>query len=111
MMGVARTVAATADQELTTGRTQIWENVIHAIFRNPLFGYGPGQMPAVAPCSDMGQAHNLVLEVLLSWGIRRLRLRARRRSSISVACFRRFASAASNSPRPSSLPLPFSPCR
>jgi O-antigen ligase len=69
MLGVARTVSATTEHEVTTGRTQIWENVIHAIFRNPLFGYGPGQMPFVAPFADMGQAHNLILEVLLSWGL------------------------------------------
>jgi O-antigen ligase len=69
MMGVARTVSATTEHELTTGRTEIWKNVIHAVERHSVFGYGPGQMPAVAPYHSMGQAHNLVLEVLLSWGL------------------------------------------
>jgi O-antigen ligase len=69
MMGVARTVSATTEHELTTGRTEIWKNVIHAVERHPVFGYGPGQMPVVAPYYTMGQAHNLILEVLLSWGL------------------------------------------
>jgi O-antigen ligase len=54
---------------LTTGRTEIWRNVFQVIERQPVFGYGPGQMPVIAPYGTMGQAHNLVLEVLLSWGL------------------------------------------
>ena len=69
MMGVARQVAATTEREMTTGRLQIWSNVLDAIGRNPIFGYGPGQMPAVAPFYSMGQPHNLVLQVLLDWGL------------------------------------------
>ena len=69
MMGVARQVAATTERELTTGRLQIWANVIHAITRSPILGYGPGQMPVVAPFYGMGQPHNLFLQVLLDWGL------------------------------------------
>jgi O-antigen ligase len=68
MMGVARTVAATTQHEATTGRVQIWENVIHAIERQPVFGYGPAQMSVVAHFYTMAQPHNLVLQVLLDWG-------------------------------------------
>ena len=69
MMGVARTVAATIEHEMTTGRTQIWVNVIHAIARQPVFGYGPGQMAIVAPFYGMAQPHNFILQVLLDWGV------------------------------------------
>jgi O-antigen ligase len=69
MMGMSREVAATTQHEVTTGRTQIWIGVIHAIARQPVLGYGAGQMPVVAPFADMGQAHNFILEILLSWGL------------------------------------------
>lgn len=69
MMGVARTVAATTEHEVTTGRVQIWMNVVQAVARHPVFGYGSGQMVAVAPFSDMGQPHNLILQILLDWGL------------------------------------------
>ena len=69
MMGVARQVAATTEQEMTTGRLEMWSKVVAAIARNPIFGYGPGQMPAVARHSTMGQPHNLVLQVVLDWGL------------------------------------------
>jgi O-antigen ligase len=68
MMGATRQVAATTQHELTTGRLQIWTNVIHAIVRRPVLGYGPGQMPVVAPFGTMGQPHNFVLQILLDWG-------------------------------------------
>jgi len=69
MMGIGREVAATTQHEVTTGRVQIWKNVIHAIARRPIFGYGRGQMPLVAPFWGMGQPHNYILQVLLSSGV------------------------------------------
>lgn len=69
MWGFGREVAATTQHEVTTGRIQIWKNVIHAIARRPFFGYGGGQMPIVAPFSDMAQPHNYILQVLLSSGV------------------------------------------
>jgi O-antigen ligase len=68
MMGVSRTVTATTQHEVTTGRVQIWENVIHAIERQPVFGYGPAQMQTVAPYYGLAQPHDLILQVLLDWG-------------------------------------------
>ncbi|HET7316596.1 MAG TPA: O-antigen ligase family protein [Sphingomicrobium sp.] len=69
MMGISRTVTATTEHEVTTGRLQIWDNVVHAIGQKPAFGYGPGQMGAVAPFGRMGQPHNIVLQVALDWGL------------------------------------------
>lgn len=69
MMGLARTVTATSQHELTTGRTTIWVNVIHAIARHPVFGFGAGQMALVAPYFTIGQPHNLILQILLDWGL------------------------------------------
>jgi O-antigen ligase len=69
-MGFARTVAATTQSgDVGTGRLDLWRGVIHAIQRQPLFGYGEGQMPAVAHFADMQQPHNLILQILLAWGI------------------------------------------
>jgi len=69
MWGLGREVAATTQHEVTTGRIQIWKNVIHAIARRPVFGYGRGQMPIVAPFFGMGQPHNYILQILLSSGV------------------------------------------
>jgi O-antigen ligase len=69
MWGLGREVAATTQHEVTTGRVQIWKNVIHAIAHRPLLGYGPGQMPIVAPFYGMGQPHNFILQILLSSGV------------------------------------------
>jgi len=69
MMGVARTVTATTEHEVTTGRITIWLNVMHAIARHPVFGYGPGQMTIVAHYNTMAQPHNFILQILLDWGL------------------------------------------
>jgi O-antigen ligase len=69
LMGVGRTVTQTVDSgDISTGRTQLWLNVIGAIEKRPLFGYGANQMSAVAPFGTLGQAHDVILQVLLSWG-------------------------------------------
>jgi O-antigen ligase len=69
-MGVARTIAATTESnDIGTGRTKLWREVGAAIARRPVLGYGSGQMPTVAPFYGLGQPHNLVLQVLLAWGV------------------------------------------
>jgi len=69
-MGVVRAVTATTESDdVGTGRTQLWHLVIHAIERRPLFGYGEGQMAVVAHFGRMAQPHNLVLQLLLAWGL------------------------------------------
>jgi O-antigen ligase len=69
LMGLNRTVEATASGNITTGRTTIWQNVIGAVQERPVFGYGEGQMREVAPFSTMVQPHNFVLQVALAWGL------------------------------------------
>ena len=69
MMGVARAVAATTQHEMTTGRVQVWMNAIHAFARQPIFGYGAGQLSIVAPFYQTWNAHNLILQVLVDWGV------------------------------------------
>jgi O-antigen ligase len=69
-MGVARTIAATTESnDIGTGRMEMWRRVVGAIERRPVLGYGEGQMPTVAPFYGLGQPHNLVLQLLLAWGV------------------------------------------
>lgn len=68
LMGVVRTVTATTQHEVTTGRVLMWRGALGAIWQHPLFGYGEGQMHQVAPFYDMIQPHNILLQVLLAWG-------------------------------------------
>jgi len=67
-MGFARTLEATAGDNLATGRTEMWRIVLEAIEKRPLFGYGEGQMHDVATYSTMIQPHNLLLQTTLAWG-------------------------------------------
>ncbi|HEX5257605.1 MAG TPA: O-antigen ligase family protein [Sphingomicrobium sp.] len=67
-MGFGRTVTATVDHEVTTGRTTIWRNVLGAIRHRPLLGYGEDQMATVAPFHGIIQTHDVFLQVLLAWG-------------------------------------------
>jgi len=70
LMGVGRTVSQTVDSgDVSTGRTQIWLGAIEAIKRRPIFGYGENQMSTVAPFGTIGQTHEIVLQILLAWGV------------------------------------------
>jgi O-antigen ligase len=69
MMGLTHAVQQTTSGDVTTGRTTIWKNVIHAIERRPVFGYGEGQMSTVAPTWTLAQPHNSILQFALSWGL------------------------------------------
>ena len=68
-MGAARTITATQGPDVLTGRDQLWRVVWQAIEQRPIFGYSDGQMKAVAPFYGLAQPHNLVLQILLAWGI------------------------------------------
>jgi len=69
-MGALRTVAATTGStDVTTGRLEMWSRVVGAIERRPAFGYGEGQMTTVAHFGAMAQPHNIVLQLLLAWGV------------------------------------------
>lgn len=67
-MGFARTLEATAGDNVATGRTEMWRIVLEAIRERPLFGYGEGQMHDVATYSTMIQPHNVLLQTTLAWG-------------------------------------------
>lgn len=67
-MGFARTLEASAGDNIATGRTVMWRLVLEAIGDRPLFGYGENQMHFVATFSTMKQPHNLLLQILLAWG-------------------------------------------
>jgi O-antigen ligase len=69
LMGLTHAIRQTTSGDVTTGRTTIWKNVIAAIEKHPLFGYGEGQMHWVAPFSTMAQPHNSILQVALAWGL------------------------------------------
>lgn len=70
LMGVGRTITQTVDSgDLSTGRTRLWLNVIGAIEKRPLFGYGENQMSTVAPFGTLGQTHEVILQILLAWGV------------------------------------------
>jgi O-antigen ligase len=67
-MGLARTVIATTQHEVSTGRVSIWKQTVHAIEARPVFGWGEGQFRWVAPFYSMQQPHELVVQILLAWG-------------------------------------------
>ena len=70
LMGFGRAVAQTVESgNVSTGRTVLWMKVIGAIRERPIFGYGENQMATVAPFYGLGQTHNVVLQVLLAWGV------------------------------------------
>jgi O-antigen ligase len=69
LMGLSHAVTQTMGGNVTTGRTEIWKNVIHAIERRPVFGYGEGQMSTVAPFANLAQPHDVFLQFALSWGL------------------------------------------
>jgi O-antigen ligase len=69
MMGLTHAVQQTTGGDVTTGRTGIWKNVVHAIEKRPVFGYGEGQMSTVAPTANLAQPHDVFLQFALSWGV------------------------------------------
>ncbi len=69
LMGLTHAVQQTTGRDVTTGRTHIWLNAIHAIEKHPLLGYGDGQMHAVAPITDLIQPHDIILQIALAWGL------------------------------------------
>ena len=70
LMGFSRTVTQTVGSgDVSTGRTVLWLNALGAIRQRPIFGYGENQMATVAPFYGLGQTHNVVLQILLAWGI------------------------------------------
>ena len=58
-------------EDFTSGRLSMWARTIAAVLKRPLFGYGEGQFPwAVEQTTGVfAQPHNIVLQLLLQWGI------------------------------------------
>lgn len=69
-MGAERIVSSTVrSTDMTTGRTQLWAHVVKAVAERPVFGHGEGQMPYVAKFHTAFHPHNVILQVLLAWGV------------------------------------------
>lgn len=69
-MGSVRIVASTVQsQDKTTGRAELWPHVAKAVAKRPIFGHGEGQMYYVAKFFDLFHPHNIILQVLLAWGL------------------------------------------
>lgn len=69
-MGSARIVASTVQaKDRTTGRAAFWPQVAKAVAERPVFGHGEGQMLYVARVASLRHPHNVVLQVLLAWGV------------------------------------------
>jgi O-antigen ligase len=60
------------NSDLTSGRTDLWSSTWQTILQRPLFGYGEGQTAYVVPVGQemvVFHPHNLLLQVLLAWGL------------------------------------------
>ena len=69
-MGSGRLVTATVQSSsVSTGRTDLWMIVAKAVAERPVFGHGEGQMRHVATYARLSQPHNVILQVLLAWGV------------------------------------------
>lgn len=64
LMGVSR-MAEAGDN----GRFEAWRAAINLIKVHPWFGYGEGQMEGLAKLPFVTQPHNVVLQLLLAWGV------------------------------------------
>lgn len=64
--------AAVPSSGVTSGRAELWSGTLEAIGRHPWFGYGEGQVWYVVPAAKTFQVahpHNVLLQVLLAWGV------------------------------------------
>ncbi len=53
----------------SSGRIEIWLSLIDYILQKPFFGWGGDGFIAVVPHYGLSQAHNLILQLLIEWGI------------------------------------------
>ena len=69
-MGAERIVSSTVrSANVTTGRTRLWPHVAKAVAERPIFGHGEGQMYFVAKHYESFHPHNVILQILLAWGM------------------------------------------
>ena len=64
LVGVTRIVDTTDN-----GRFYLWSKTIELISHRPWFGYGEAQLDYLSPMPWITHPHNIVLQVLLAWGI------------------------------------------
>lgn len=56
-------------QTYSNGRDELWRTSWELIRDRPLFGYGEGQLWSLAHIPYTYQPHNLLLQILLAWGL------------------------------------------
>ncbi|UIP06369.1 O-antigen ligase family protein [Erythrobacter sp. SDW2] len=58
-------------EEYTTGRAEMWRQTAAAIPEHPWFGYGEAQFRKAIPAARgfSNHPHNLILQLLLQWGV------------------------------------------
>lgn len=54
---------------LTTGRAHMWSAALNAVKDNPLLGLGPNGYSRILPRLYGMQPHNIVVQVLVEWGV------------------------------------------
>ncbi len=67
-----RTLAVETVVELTSRRTELWQEALAMITRSPILGYGPGQFPFLTPNTSLWiffHPHNIILDTLLTLGV------------------------------------------
>ena len=71
MFRVVTSVAQATVDEVSSGRLWMWRDTLSVIAQRPFFGFGESQFRFVVPASlgAFNHPHNLVLQVLLQWGI------------------------------------------
>ncbi|HKX91803.1 MAG TPA: O-antigen ligase family protein [Sphingomicrobium sp.] len=70
MRRLAATLDAPTADALASGRLAMWADAWAAFLRQPWFGYGQGQFPAVVESQRLfNQPHNILLQLLLQWGV------------------------------------------
>lgn len=51
------------------GRIAIWSRTLEVALQRPWFGWGESQFAALFPATGLAQPHNIILQILLSWGL------------------------------------------
>ena len=73
LFGLSRMFASAAAHSadaVSSGRLVIWRGTLDAIMQRPLFGYGEGQFPFVVPVAQaFNHPHNIILQLLVQWGL------------------------------------------
>ena len=67
---ISQATATTGVDAISTGRITQWRDSAAAALERPFFGYGESQYPFAVPSfADFNHPHNIILQVLISWGL------------------------------------------